>query len=225
MVHEVQNSWMLSEDQIMRLNSHGYIVIDNFLPLKLHDNLLEELEGSKSTINYQVKPTHYSHVFQSTLLRLPQDDEVYMAKFKTIDEREKLTHLRDLFNNYLAPIMKLATNNQAKYAIYPAAVRVGGGDVFRAHQDSYAGIVGFSFFLNRGWRWDYGGILTYVRSEDIAEPIYPATNRLVLRNEKFKHFHFLNTVEQFAPKEQFIILGWADEKAADPFLYGKYHNL
>ncbi|KGG14949.1 hypothetical protein EV06_2017 [Prochlorococcus sp. MIT 0602] len=99
------------------------------------------------------------------------------------------------------------------------------GDVYRSHHDGFAGIVGFSLFVNEGWSWDYGGILTYVRDEFTAEAIFPQSNRLVLRNETMKHFHFLNTVEQYCPKEQFLILGWADSKAADASKsLGSYHE-
>ena len=155
--------------------------------------------------------------------QLPDENEAYIAKFNILNEREKLPYLNEVFNEYIIPLLKIATDNQAKYALFPGAVRLGGGDVYRTHQDAYAGIIGYSFFLNHGWKWDYGGILTYVRDEDIAEPIFPRSNRILLRNESFKHFHFLNSIEQFAIKEQYIVLGWADvKKGEDSLARGEY---
>jgi hypothetical protein len=200
----------ISESQKRQLSQHGYVVIDNFLPEDLHQKLLADLKASPAKIHYQIRPAHYSHVFASEVETLPRPDEAYIAKFSLITEQSKLASLNEVFREHLAPLLNEASDGEARYALFPGAVRLRGGDVYRAHQDGYAGIVGYSFFVNEGWCWDYGGILTYVRDADLAEPIFPRSNRLLLRNEKFKHFHFLNTVEQHCSKEQYIILGWAD---------------
>ncbi|MEI8301946.1 MAG: hypothetical protein WCG13_01540 [Burkholderiales bacterium] len=205
----------LSAHQKQRLNTHGYVIIDDFLPPDLYQRLLGDLKSSASQITYQVRPAHYSHVFSSELMTLPRPDEPYIAKFSLIRDQRQLGSLQEVFSQHLGPVMKEATEGEARYALFPGAVRVRGGDVYRAHQDGYAGIVGYSLFLNEGWCWDYGGILTYVRDEDTAEPVFPRSNRLLLRNERFKHFHFLNTVEQHCPKEQYLILGWADAQPGE----------
>jgi hypothetical protein len=205
----------LSDQQLERLDSHGYVVIDDFLPAALYAQLLAELKASPSQIHYQVRPAHYSHVFASDVETLPRPDEPYIAKFSLIRDQRALPSLQTTFHEHLAPAMKEASRGAARYALFPGAVRARGGDVYRAHQDGYAGIVGYSFFVNEGWCWDYGGILTYVRGNDQAEPIFPRGNRLLLRNEKFKHFHFLNTIEQHCPREQYIVLGWAGAEAGE----------
>jgi hypothetical protein len=212
---EVLSRPRLTQSQKHRLDSHGYVVIDDFLPAALHERLLNELKTSDAKIQYQVRPAHYSHVFASELMTLPRPDEPYIAKFSLIREQQRLASLRAAFHDHIAPTMKEATGGDARYALFPGAVRAHGGDVYRAHQDGYAGIVGYSLFINEGWCWDYGGILTYVRENDIAEPIFPRSNRLLLRNEKFRHFHFLNTIEQHCPREQYIVLGWADTKPGE----------
>jgi len=197
------------------LNSHGYVVIDDFLPKSLHNDLLKDFDRTPAKINFQVRPSHYSHVFKSAIPNLPDESEPYIAKFKMLEARESIKSLRTAFEEYIAPIIKAATKNKAQYALYPGAVRLGSGDVYRTHQDSYAGIIGYSLFINHGWKWDYGGILTYVRDDQTVEPIFPVSNRLLLRNESFKHYHFLNTVEQYSTLEQYIILGWADQNPGE----------
>jgi len=223
-----QNTFELQsfqDEHLEKLNSYGYVVIDNFLPDELHRNLLDEFENNSSTIHYQIRDGHYGHVFNSSNTQLPDENEAYMARFSILDNREKLPHLNTVFKEHLIPLLKLATNNLAQYALFPGAVRLRSGDVYRTHQDAYAGIIGYSFFINRGWKWDYGGILTYVRDEDIGEPIFPKSNRLLLRNENFKHFHFLNSIEQFALKDQYIVLGWADVKKGESSLArGEYYD-
>jgi hypothetical protein len=198
----------LTAGQRQRLDSHGYVTIDDFLPAELFERLLADLKASAAKIHYQVRPEHYGHVFASPFATLPRPEETYIAKFSLVDPGS-LPVLQDVFHKHLAPIMKEATAGAAVHALFPGAVRLRGGDVYRAHQDGYAGIVGYSLFVNEGWCWDYGGILTYVREAEVAEPIFPRANRLLLRNEKFKHFHFLNTIEQHCNREQYIVLGWA----------------
>jgi hypothetical protein len=205
----------LSASQLERLATHGYVVIDDFLPAELFARLLQDLKASEAQVTYQVRPAHYSHVFASGFPNLPRADEPYIAKFSLIREQQRLASLREVFHEHLAPAMKEASAGAARYALFPGAVRVHGGDLYRAHQDGYAGIVGYSLFINEGWCWDYGGILTYVRENDVAEPIFPRGNRLLLRNEKFRHFHFLNTIEQHCTKEQYIVLGWADAQRGE----------
>jgi hypothetical protein len=215
----------LSASQLQRLQTHGYVVIDDFLPPALYQQLLMELKAGEAKIQYQIRPAHYSHVFASEIATLPRADEPYIAKFALIREQQRLQSLQQVFHEHLAPVMKEATDGAARYALFPGAVRVRGGDVYRAHQDGYAGIVGYSLFINEGWCWDYGGILTYVRDDDVAEPIFPRSNRLLLRNEKFRHFHFLNTVEQHCPKEQYIVLGWSDAVPGETSaVRGDYHE-
>ena len=213
----------LTSTQIETLNTHGYIVVDNFLPEPLHDKLLSDFESRSITTHYQIRPNHYSHVFKSGLDTLPDEQEAYIARFGIINGRQEIESLKEAFLEHLNPIMKKASANEAKFALFPGAVRLATGDVYRSHQDAYAGIIGYSYFLNRGWKWDYGGILTYVRDDENSEPIFPRSNRLLLRNEKFKHFHFLNSIEQFALREQYIVLGWASaEKGESSVARGEY---
>lgn len=214
-IPEVLARARLSEAQKRRMHSHGYVVIDDFLPKALYERLLAELKAGEAKIHYQIRPGHYGHVFASEFPNLPRADEPYIAKFSLIRNQTALPALREVFDEHLAPVMKEATDGAARHALFPGAVRARGGDVYRAHQDGYAGIVGYTMFINEGWCWDYGGILTYVRDDDVAEPIFPRSNRLLLRDETFKHFHFLNTIEQHCNKEQYLVLGWADAKPGE----------
>lgn len=215
----------LTTEQRDKFDEHGYIIIDNFLPDDIYDELIYDLKARRSMPQYQIRPNHYSHVFKSEMTTLPREEEAYIAKFSLLKGSVDSDVLEHVFQRYLMPTMEDACPG-IKYSLFPSAVRLRSGDVYRTHQDSYAGIVGYSFFVNDGWCWDYGGILTYVRENQLAEMIYPRGNRLLLRNELFKHFNFLNTIEQFCSKEQYIISGWADSKKGDDSkVRGEYYEI
>ncbi len=205
----------LTPAQIELFNTHGYVIIDDFLPsVTLHDLNRNIHQADSITPIFQNKPEHYSHVFKSSGLNLPGPSEAYIARFALLGGNALKMAMQRLLTRHLAPIMKQACP-EITHALLPNAIRLRSEDVFRAHQDGYAGVCGYSFFVNNGWTWDYGGLLTYVRGEAEAEVIFPKNNRLLLRNEKHKHFHWLNTVEPWVTKNQYIILGWADTKKGE----------
>ncbi len=217
---------LINAQHKLELREKGYTIIDNFLPQDLHDNLINELDNRSTTIHYQYKDKNYSHVFKSENMNLPGENEAFIARFKTIDNRTELPYLKTLYTDYLQPVMRATTGGEAKYSMFPLAFRMDGGDGFRGHNDAFAGVIGYSFFLNKGWCWDYGGILTYVHEADKAEPIFPKSNRLLLRDEHEKRFHYLNTIEPYCPKDQYIIVGWADKEFRNESpIRGEYYDL
>jgi hypothetical protein len=124
----------ITDSALERLETYGYVVIDNFLPKELHDLLLAELIKNSSTIHYQIRTNHYANVFKSSNRQLPDENEAYISRFQLLNDREKLPNLKKAFYNYIAPTLKAASKNRAKFALYPLAVRMNGGDLYRAHQ-------------------------------------------------------------------------------------------
>ena len=222
----MKNFSKITDIQRMEFIEYGYTIIDNFLPEVLHNELLNELETACVEINYQLKHGYYKNLLKSQFNNNPNENDCYIAKFKKITLNEDMLTLKKFFKDHATPIIKEISNNLVNYSSFPMAVKLGSGDLYRVHHDSFNGGIGYSFFINRGWKWDFGGILTYIREDLKAEPIFPKTNRLLLRNEKFKHFHFLNSIESFATSEQYIILGWADENLLTPSkVLGEYKKI
>ena len=60
------------------------------------------------------------------------------------------------------------------------------------HVDDYAGEAGYTIFINNNWKWDYGGILNFVRCQDMALPVFPENNLAIIRDESKKSFHFVS---------------------------------
>ena len=218
--------YLITNINRIEFEKNGYTIIDNFLPEELHNELLQVLDTASTEINYQLRLGYYKDFFKSEFNNSPEENDCYIAKFKKVNLLKDISILQIFFKNHIIPILKEISNNLVNYSVFPTAVKLGSGDLYRVHHDSHNGEIGFSFFLNRGWKWDFGGILTYIREDLKAEPIFPKTNRLLLRNEKKKHFHFLNSIENFATSEQYIILGWADENHLKPTnVLGEYQQI
>ena len=88
-------------------------------------------------------------------------------------------------------------------------MQIRNGVYFRSHTDSYAGDIGYTFLFCKGWKWDYGGLLTFVNRKG-AYPIFPHDNKFILRNEKEKPQHFVTSVSPWSKSSYYYLLvGWA----------------
>ena len=222
----MKNSYLITDINRIEFKEQGYTIIDNFLAQELHDELLNEFDEANSEINYQLRHGYYQEKLKSNNINHPNENEFYIAKFKKLKSLKKMQSLQKFFEENIISIVKEISNNLVNYSVFPTAVKLSSGDLYRVHHDAYNGEVGYSYFINKGWKWDYGGILTYIFEDLTAKPIFPKSNRLLLRNERFKQFHFLNSVENFATSEQYIILGWASENLLAPTkVLGDYEKI
>ena len=107
----------------------------------------------------------------------------------------------------------------------PNIIRVDRNCFFRAHNDSYAGQIGYTFFFSTGWKWDYGGILTFV-NRDGAHSIFPENNSFLIRNEEAKLQHFVGPVGAWAgDKYYYLLVGWASSvDRGDSGARGAYYD-
>jgi hypothetical protein len=212
----MKSAHLITDINRIEFMEQGYTIIDNFLAQELHDELLIELDAANYEINYQFRHGYYQELLKSDNINNPDENEIYIAKFKKIKSLKEIQSLQKFFKQYIISIVKEISNNLVSYSVFPTAVKLSSGDLYRVHHDAFHGEVGYSYFINRGWKWDYGGILTYIFEDLNGKPIFPKSNRLLLRNEKFKQFHFLNSIESFATSEQYIVLGWASENLLAP---------
>lgn len=200
------------EKKLKEYKEKGYVVIDNFLP----ENVAEELnrlyvsEKNWEKID-QVREKHYQHVFATKSQYLPKGDEFYMAKFDRSRELEKNKLINEIYENYFIPPLKKFSHTDLKnfdircYQLSP-------GDFYRSHIDDYAGSIGCIFYLNKKWIWDWGGLLhvnSYEGDDNLLETIFPKYNRLVLLDhKKFKFPHFVSTVSHFAKEPRYSIVSF-----------------
>ena len=183
----------------------GIVIIDDFLP----EDVVNELEYIYSTNNNwdvidQVRENHYSHVFKMDSLTFPKEDEVYMACFK----RSKF--LEDKINDVFEKFFKPKLNELSDLVLSEFDVRcykLDKGDFYRTHMDDYAGTIGTTFYLNKNWCWDWGGILHIGVEEDSLNSIFPKYNRLVVHDmEKFRFPHFISPVTDYAKNSRYTMV-------------------
>ncbi len=161
---------------------------------------------------YQERDAHYSHVFKSINNRISEEGETYISNYYQAVDKETLKFLE----NSLAPIIgrKIKrTMPNIKNIMPPQLMRFSPGSFLRMHVDDYAGEAGYTIFINSGWKWDYGGILSFVnKNGDTALPIFPENNLGIIRDESMKSFHFVNQQASYSNSHQYLFVGWASDK-------------
>lgn len=193
------------------LINKGYTFIDDVLPLDIADQVHDLFLGeNKWNIIDQIRENHYSHIFKSTNPFLPQEGEIYSSKFSRSNELESNELINNIFNNYFVPLLNdVSPIKLSEYDIRCHKQDI--GDYFRIHMDDYAGEINLIYYVNKDWRWDWGGILNVLSHDDLSfcDSVFPKYNRVVLLNNKvFRAPHFVNTVEKYALNPRYSIVAF-----------------
>lgn len=191
----------------------GYAVIDNFLP----DHIATELYTMYSSEivweqQDQVREKHYSHVFKMHHESLPQEGEHYIAKFGRSFNIEKSIRFKEIYKQYVLEALSTASAKNLTTAD-TRCYQLIAGDLYRTHIDAYAADVGLVYYINKTWRWDWGGILHITQDNDNTcnnlTSILPKFNRAVVLNHGIFRFpHFVSSVESFAKEPRYSIVSF-----------------
>lgn len=202
---------LYTSENIKNLNTKGFAIIDNVLPLELAEEIYDAYyEETEWDLFNQVRENHYSHVFKSPNPFLPQEGEAYSAKFNRSSNLENLNLIKNTFNNIFVPLLK----SVSPFHVDDFDVRcykLDKNDYYRTHIDDYAGTINLIYYVNKEWRWDWGGILNVLSHDDLelCESIFPKFNRVVLLNNKvFRSPHFVSSVEPFALNSRYSIVSF-----------------
>lgn len=198
---------MKNEDLI----NNGFCVVDDVLPNDLALSIYEIFDNNPNwdTI-HQKRHNRYSEetVYQSTTF--PQKNEVYSTKFNKSVFLEQNQIIKSAFKEHFIPLLEEYSPfkmNEYDYRCY----KLDWGDHYRIHTDGYAGVVNLIYYVNKDWRWDWGGILNVLSNDDpnYCESIFPKFNRVVLLNNKtFSSPHFVSSVENWAINPRYSIVSF-----------------
>jgi Rps23 Pro-64 3,4-dihydroxylase Tpa1-like proline 4-hydroxylase len=201
----------MNNQHTSELNTKGFTIIDNFLPLEIATEAFNLfIQEQKWEIIDQVRETHYSHVFKFNNSFYPQEEEKYLAKFSKSSNLAKNKIIQKIQKEYIFPTVqelspfKISTFNLSCH-------QQNSGDHFRAHIDDYGASINSIYYVNKDWKWDWGGILNIGSHNNPikVESIFPLFNRLVLINSKiFRSPHFVTTVEKFAKNPRYSIISF-----------------
>jgi hypothetical protein len=193
------------------LINQGFTVIDNVLPLDLANQLYELYENENDwKLIDQTRHDHYSHVFQSPNPFLPQRKEIYLAKFHRSNALEVSEVIKSVFDNHLVPLLKSISPFEME-SFDARCYKLDKSDHYRTHVDDYAGTVNLIYYVNKDWKWDWGGILNVLSHDklEFCQSIFPKFNRVVLLNNKsFRAPHFVSSVESFALNPRYSIVSF-----------------
>lgn len=195
------------------IQEKGYAVVDDFLPIELAEELndmyLAEKEKNWEFID-QTRDGHYGHVFKTNNPLLPKEDEPYKAKFWRSENMESDKRFNEIFdNNFKDKIREISAIDLENFD--NRCYRLKQGDYYRLHIDDYAGNINSIYYVNKDWRWDWGGILHVCDHDDpeYIQPVFPKFNRLVLlHNQKFRSPHFISQIAEFATNPRFSVVSF-----------------
>lgn len=190
-------------------NQYGIVIIDNFLDEELAQKIYELFCSCEDFQHIQqTRENHYNTILKNNVYCLPDKKEIYYASFR----KSNTLSANKEFNKFLSHIKKVAkeiSGYPLNYFTEPLCYEMKPGDHFRVHKDLYAGEFGYTYFLTKNWKWDWGGIVNYyLEKKDEMTPVLPRFNRLVVRNEKKELNHFVSHVTDFALESRRSINGW-----------------
>ena len=200
---------MVTKSNIEQYELNGYTYIDNFLPEKVATDL-EKIyaENTKWDLIDQVRETHYQHVMKTESPYFPNGDEIFYAKFYRSNHLEKETY--DIFEEYFKPTMKEFYKDKIMKYDY-RCYKFDKDCHLRTHIDDYTSMIGTTYYINKKWMWDWGGIL-HVGSEtefETLDSILPKFNRLVIMNHGvFRFPHFVSPITEFAQNQRYTMVSF-----------------
>ena len=184
------------------VDTNGFYTIDNFLPNKIANNLNQKfIECQNWDEISQIRPNHYKEVMKFDRAFYPSSDEIFYSKFSRSYFLEN--QINKVFLKYLKPVV----NNI--YKLQSHEIRCHKMDtscLYRFHIDDYTSKISTTYYLNKSWVWDWGGILHLedLNNLENIHSILPKYNRLVIMKQPLNHF--VTPVNDFALEPRYTIV-------------------
>jgi len=189
---------------IEKYKTNGLVIVDNFLPEDTANKLESMYLGEKNEweLHDQVRDQAYGKGKYGKQYTdspyFPSVEEVYTAKFWRSNKLE--AEVESIFDKYMKPALK--SISQAELNEYDIrCYKLDEGCHYRTHIDDWLGVINCTYYINRNWVWDWGGVL-HVGTDDGSDqilPILPKFNRAVFLNyDCSRSPHYVSPVTDYA---------------------------
>lgn len=183
-------------------------VVENALPASVAETARAHFDAADYEHFEQVRGQHYEHVFATESPYLPKPGEPYLAKYWRSRSLETGAFLASLYAVHINPIIEALCGIRST-KVDLRAYKMTEGDHLRVHVDSYAGPASFIYYLSRGWKWDWGGLLLTAQGDDMRISL-PKFNQLVVLNNMggAGSPHCVTPVASFALEPRYTLVGF-----------------
>jgi len=141
---------------------------------------------------------------------IPNDD-YYTAVWEEHYEIKTDKDVECVVENYVKPKIFELTGFSDFKRCFLSITRMPSGGHYRLHRDNNHADFGFVWYLNKNWKYDWGGLLITVNKDGTASVKRPIYNNLIILDHRFSNFdnwHFVNRVEHHAKEPRMSILGF-----------------
>lgn len=198
----------ISETQGLQFRAAGMAILENALPAEAAEAARAQFLAADYELVDQVREHHYDHVFKTDSSYLPKGDEPYLARFRRAPALEQSGFLKDFYARQIQPITDALVGERTS-EVDLRAYRMVAGDHQRIHIDQYAGKVGFIYYMSKGWKWDWGGLLLTAEGDGVTASIPKFNQLIVLDHGHQRPPHCVTPVTPFAREPRYMLVGFA----------------
>lgn len=183
------------------------IILKNALPLSIVNKLRKEFLNSDYDKITQERRTLFKREFSNSPAEFPSEEELYTSEFYRSKFLENSDFVQNCFKDYIKPILVKNIDEPINNVDLRAYKMLPGGH-FRMHKDDYISNFGFILYLNKMWKWDWGGLLIDIENNN-PQITLPEFNKIVIMNHKNGLTpHFVTTIEKHALEPRLMLVGF-----------------
>jgi Rps23 Pro-64 3,4-dihydroxylase Tpa1-like proline 4-hydroxylase len=203
----------ISESLRRQFDTDGMSVIEDAFPPDTAEALRARFEQALYERIDQVREHHYEHVFKTESPYLPKAGEPYLARFWRSRALESDAAVAEFYARQIRPVLQALSGVSAEKPDL-RAYKMTEGDHQRVHIDEYAGAVGFIYYMSKGWKWDWGGLLLTGKGDGMTASL-PRFNQLIVLNHALaRPPHCVTSVAPFAREPRYMLVGFAGKEAS-----------
>lgn len=156
----------------------------------------------------QERKNYYSRDFYEKSQFIPDHNEIYYSEFHRSKFLEENLIIKECYTSYIKPLVELRSGKKVINDDIRCYKMERGGH-FRVHKDTYKSDIGFVWYLSKEWKWDWGGLLLTITSDQNAEVTIPRFNQLVIMDHKYSQIpHSVTPVTSYANEPRIMLVGF-----------------